>query len=387
MNWTVIILNGPKKYLTLGTVQFGKHGQRMQQHIIFCDTWQQGFAQARDQGFSHALFVKSGTVFTDWVEWVKLLGTYPHQGLIAHIIWHPGTRAYLDDQCWFMDLTKFDVDDFDATTICQSAPFRSEKNLHDDYTPLWIRPTEQIDKFDSDNFGQGIIARQLNNKKSIVNWNNSARDIKHFEYNTGEWRTWLQDYINLAETQLWVFNNEPITVQPVQHLITPGSGLYWMLHKCHSDVQKIDIVDISHTQVAFCQQLQSSWDGHNYGQFVWDYIKHNNLIHYEMDQANLTPLERLHFRKQQHFVEYTNAVFDRLAQQAGIADFAQQWNNSKCQVNISHGNLAEYSAPDSARVWMSNILDYKYTLLTTDYRTLLAHEKANQSTDIQPIFK
>ena len=58
MNWVVIILNGPKKYLTLGTVQYGKYGQRTQQSIVFCDTWQQGFAQARDKGFDHALFVQ-----------------------------------------------------------------------------------------------------------------------------------------------------------------------------------------------------------------------------------------------------------------------------------------------------------------------------------------
>lgn len=382
MNWVVIILNGPKKYLTLGTVQYGKYGQRTQQSIVFCDTWQQGFAQARDKGFDHALFVKSGTVFTDWEAWCKLLNNYPHQGLVGHIIWQPGTHAYLDDQCWFMDLTKFDVDDFEKKIIHQPVPVRSKKNLHDDYTPLWIKSTESIEEFESANFGQGLIARQLNNKKSIVNWNNSARDIKHFDYNTDQWRTWLQDYINLAETQLWVFNNEPVTVQPVDNLITPGSGLYWMLHKCHADVKVIDIVDISRTQVEFCKQLQSHWDGYNYGQFVWDFIKRNNLIHFEMDQPNLTSMERLRFKKQEYFVEYTNSVFDRLTTQAGITNFAMQWKNSQCQINICRGNLAEYIKPAKARSWMSNILDYKYTLISTEYNTLLNYEKANQSTAV-----
>ena len=387
MNWVVIILNGPKKYLTLGTVQYGKYGQRTQQSIVFCDTWQQGFAQARDKGFDHALFVKSGTVFTDWEAWCKLLNNYPHQGLIAHIIWHPGTQVYLDDQCWFMDLTKFDVEDFNTKTIRQHVPVRSVKNLHDDYTPLWIKSTDAVEQFDSANFGQGIIARQLGNKKSIVNWNNSARDIKHFDYNTDQWRTWLQDYVDLAETQLWVFNNEPISVEPAQHLVTPGSGLYWMLHKCHPDVKAIDIIDISRTQVEFCKQLQSNWDGYNYGQFVWNYIKQNNLIHYEMDQANLTSMERLRFKKQQYFVDYTNSVFDRLTTQAGITNFAMQWKNSQCKIIILHGNLVERTVPSTARVWMSNILDYKYTLITTDYNTLAAYEKTNQPTCIQQISK
>jgi len=378
MKWIVIILNGPNKYLTLGTVQYEKYGERNQQHVIISDTWQQGFEQAQHQGFTHALFVRPGTVFRDWTEWCNLLHSYPHQGLIGHIIWHPNHRVHLDDQCWFMDLTQFDAVDFDTTIIQQPVPVRSEKNLHDDYTPLWIKPSQEIESFVGDNFGQGIIARHLNNKKSIVNWNNTARDIKHFEYSAGACRTWLQDYINLAESQLWVFNNEPIVIEPVDHLITPGSGLYWMLHKCHSDVKVIDIIDISHTQVEFCKRLQLDWDGNNYGQFVWDYIKQNNLIHYEMDRANLTPLERLYFKKQQYFVEYTNLFFKQLVQQSGITDFVSAWRNSKCQINISQGNLVEHTVPIGSRVWMSNVLNYKYTLITTGYDTLLAYEKTNQ---------
>jgi len=382
MTWPVIVLNGPKQYLTLSTVCYGKYGQSNRQHIIKCDSWQQGFEQARKQGFEKALFVKPGTIFTDWDAWCNLLNSYPHQGLVGHIIWHPGEHAYLDDQCWFMDLKQFDLADFNANTIQQPVPARSDKNLHDNYTPLWIKSTDATERFESNHFGQGLIARQLNNNRSVVNWNNAARDIKKFEYRTGDALTWLEDYTNLAETQLWVLNNEPIIIDPTPHLITPGSGVYWVLHKCHADVRTIDIVDISHTQVNFCKHLQENWNGCNYGQFVWDYIKTNNLIHYELDRANITPLERLYFKKQQFFVEYVNTAFEKLVEQAGIGNFVSAWANSKCQIRITSGNLVEYNIPEGARIWMSNILDYKYTLITTDYNTLLNYENANQSKNI-----
>lgn len=376
MKWVVVILKETGYYLTLGTVRYNQWGDRNQQPIITCQTWAEGFTIAQEQGFEYALFVKSGTVFSDWAKWCALIDTYPHQGLVGHIIWHPGQRAYLDDQCWFLDLTKFSADDCNVSYIQQPIPSRSEKNLHDDYTPLWIKPTDSIEAFESNQFGQGLIARQLNNKQPVVNWNNAARDIKQFEYTKGKTLACLKDYINLAETQLWVFNNEPITVEPVSHLITPGSGLYWMLHKCHPDVKTIDIVDISRTQLDWCKHLQDNWNGNNYGQFVWDYIKHNNLVHYELDQTNLDRTQRLHFKKQIFFVEYVNTVFDRLVKQAGIEDFQHAWTNSTCCVNITQGNLVEYNIPAGARVWMSNILDYKYTLITTDYNTLLNYENA-----------
>jgi hypothetical protein len=377
MKWVVVILKQPGYYLTLGTVRYNRWGQRNRQSIITCNTWTQGFTQALEQGFDHALFVKPGTVFGDWEQWCNLINNYPHQGLVGHIIWHPNGRAYLDDQCWLMELKKFSVADFDAKSIQQPVPVRSKTNLHDNYTPVWIKPTNEIETFESDEFGQGLIARQLNNYHGVVNWNNLARDIKHFEYRPGEARTWLQEYIDLAETQLWIFNNELIPVTPAEHIVTPGSGLRWILHKCHPEVKTIDIVDISRTQLDFCKQLQYNWNGQNYGQFVWDYIQRNNLKHYELDQPNLTQVDRLRFKKQQFFVDYVNKVFYHTLAEAGIEDFKTAWSGSQCQINIVPGNLLNYPIPPSAQVWMSNILDYKYTLVTTDYDTLDKYEKTN----------
>jgi hypothetical protein len=41
---------------------------------------------------------------------------------------------YLDDQCWFMNINKFEVDDFTVTKVNHPLPIRSDQNLHDDYT-------------------------------------------------------------------------------------------------------------------------------------------------------------------------------------------------------------------------------------------------------------
>jgi hypothetical protein len=49
----------------------------------------------------------------------------------------------------------------------------------------------------------------------IVNWNNTARSIKQFSYDDPTPHVWFAEYIELAENQLWVLNNESIEVNPV----------------------------------------------------------------------------------------------------------------------------------------------------------------------------
>lgn len=366
MSWPVIILNGPDLNQTLSGIQFDKFGAITDQKIFICNDWIQGFTWAKDNNYAQALFVKSGTIITDWIRWKNLVDSYPHKGLIAHVIWHPGQNLYIDDQCWFMNVQQFHLDDFVCATVSYPKPQRSNQNLHDDYTPLWVTPGETMTTHPVTEFGQGFIARQLQNNHSVVNWNNSARDLKFFLYKKLDLQV-FQDYKNIAENQLWVFNNEPINVVKKKTLLTPGSGLYWILNIVDPATQHIQIVDISQIQVKFCQALWNTWTGVDYGTFVWEFINQNKLVHYELDNPNITPLDRLKLKNKKTFIEYVNNRFN-----ATVGTYFEiAWTQAKqnktvdfCNDNlitwVLNNNLDKYDD-----IWCSNILNYKWTLLHT----------------------
>lgn len=366
MKWPVVVKAGTMLNQTLSCIKFDKFGARTNQEIFVCNTWENGFVWAKENGHSHALFVDSGTIFVDWKKWCELLESYPHSGLIAHLIWHPGQTLYAHDQCWFADLSKFTVEDFRVDKVQCPVPVRSEKNLHDDYTPLWVKAGSGTAEIDVDHFGQGLIARQLATGP-VVNWNNAARDLKLFLYNGVLDTSIFQDYKDIAEQQLWVFNNEPVNLIKKKKLLTPGSGLSWMLNITQPETTEIQIVDISQTQIEFCKKLWQQWDGTNYGSFVWDFIDANKLKHYEVDNPALTPLDRLKLRGKSKFIEYVDLTFA-----ASVPDnFRAAWQHAQQtkQVDFCKDNFVSWVIDNDITefddIWSSNILDYKWTLMHT----------------------
>jgi hypothetical protein len=367
MMWPVILKDGPHRNQTLATIKFNKFGDSTNQQIFICKEWAEGLTWAKQQGHTWALFVKSGTIITDWAQWKQLVDQYPHNGLIAHLIWPPEQQLYLDDQCWFMNVDNFEVDDFTVTKVNHPLPVRSDQNLHDNYTPLWVKPSDKQTEYSVNKFGQGLVARQLQHNRPIVNWNNSARDIKSYLYNnTIDWST-FQNYKNIAENQLWIFNNEPIVLVKKAKLVSPGSGLSWILNILDSATTKIQIVDISKVQIKFCQALWDTWTGTDYGNFVWNFIEQNNLVHYEFDNPNLTPLERLQLKSKTKFIEYVNNRVNVVVDK----NFESQWSiaKQKKQVDFCNDNLINWVLANDIdeydNIWCSNILDYKWTLLHT----------------------
>jgi hypothetical protein len=267
-----------------------------------------------------------------------------------------------------MDVTQFDRQDFLVKSVQHPVAIRSEQNLHDDYTPLWVRPTDTIEpEYATTHFGQGIIARQLNRQQGLVNWNNSARQIKSFLYDRPIDLSLFQQYKDVAENQLWIFNNEPMVVVKKSRLVTPGSGLSWMLNITDPATTHIQIVDISRVQVQFNQELWHKWNGLDYGTFVWDFITQNQIVHYQFDATNLTPLKRLKLKNKNRFVQHVNDIFNQLAP----PDFALQWQQAQQTKSVKFcvDNLITWVLDNDIsgynNIWKSNILNYKWTLLHT----------------------
>jgi hypothetical protein len=182
--------------------------------------------------------------------------------------------------------------------------------------------------------------------------------------NKAEWLTLCKPYKDLAENQLWILNNESVQILNGTKLLMPGSGLCWLANILQPRVRSIHIVDISRQQVKFCLELWEYWNGNNYAQFAWDYIKRNDLQHYELDIADLDPMNRLRLRKEENFVAYVNEQFEKL-----LPNFSAQWVQVKQdkRLYVRAGSIVDCVLDNKLSevdvMWESNILDYKWTYM------------------------
>lgn len=361
----IVIRKGKWSNLTLATVKFDKYGQDLNTPYVLCDDWEDGWALAVNKGYTKLLLVDHGLVFLDIQEFMSRLENYPHKGLIGHIT-DPlnGDPFYLHPQTTFIDTEYFDSEDLDTLDHLSPYPIRSDKNIHHDYTPLWLRPgrTEPIQQ-QSDLFGAKLIVTQLEQNDLVSNWSDQMRSLKKYLYDDEYAHKWIseQQYqFDIAENHLWVLNNEP-TYLANGTVISPASGLFWIKNLFNTDVERIYLLDISQTQIDFVTKLLNEWDGNNYGKFCLDYMFKNKVRHFNLDDPKLTSEEKISLIKEQRFIDYVNSR---------ITVDTSDWTAVKHKVvQIENVDMvkrlptlvSEIDGPIS--VWASNILNYRYTLI------------------------
>lgn len=371
----VVVRDGALINQTLASVCYDPYGSKTNQDLIICDDWIDGFEQAKKSGSRRVLFIDSGTVFFNWAQWIQALERYPHRGLIGHIVWKKtqDTYPWLHPQCWYIEGDLIDATSWTNSSLSSPSPLASDQNIHDDYTPLYLKPDKDEHlSCQTSKFGQNLIAAQLSRQRPVVNWNQKMRGLKHYLYADDPsqqeiWKQSQQEYLELAENQFWILNNEIIQVLPGRRQLSPAAGLHWIINICHPDVDEIKVVDISVQQVEFAQHLWHHWDGEDYGQQVINFIQSKKLTHYEIDRPNLDPLERLKLKNRSYLKKYVNEKFGELT---GY-DFKQKWQIAQqtktvtfCVENLVRCVL-DQGMLDSDSIWLSNILDYKWTMLNS----------------------
>ncbi len=160
----------------------------------------------------------------------------------------------------------------------------------------------------------------------------------------------FNDYFNMIENTLWIFNNEMIKLKEDVHMT--GGGINWMFQKGN-----VNIFDISKVQVAFIKSLLQGWDGQNYGEFVYNFIKKNNIIHFHVNLNETQDSNKDLILKKDEFIEKINDNFEMLKEKY---DPKWEWNSEKT-VNVHNGNLIE-QLPNVylGKALISNIFDFKY---------------------------
>lgn len=369
-----------RKYFnySYSSVRWDRWGSRTGYKVITCDTWKEGFIAARAQDEKLVLFIDSGTVFYDIEEFVEKLERYPHQGLVGHII-DPLDRSKfysLHEQCFMVDITQFDDQMFDDGPYLCPEVERSSINIHDDYTPLWLkRKSEKNQPMLQEKFGQKLLAHQLSQNRIVSNWHQKLRDNKIYLYRDEIKDTWFsaqEPYINLAENHLWILNNQEIFPADTKHLVSPASGLFWLLN---TDSEIIDLVDISRPQLNLVKALIDRWDGKDYGAFLHDFVMKNKIRHLQFDVHTMSDKDKIKLiSDRQKFCSYLNDRFTKLLDNFGIpmTEFQKRWECIRDKkISLHNENMVTWltnaDLSKDTTVWLSNTLEYKYTWLKSTH--------------------
>jgi len=370
----IVIRRGPLYNLTLAGTCYNKDGQRIKNYIVSCDTWEEGWKRAINLKADQVLFVDSGTVFNDIDDFLFELKNYPHQGLVGHIIDNQDGTFKLDQQCFLVNIKQFTSNVLTTQKALGIEAVRSEQNIHDNYTPLWLKPGQVKQFVEYKHFGQSLIDQQLMSNRIVSNWQNKMRGIKQFLYTEQDSKQWIatqKQYCQLAENQFWILNNEPTKLYSKSKLITPASGLCWIKNLFQDTIKEITLVDISKIQCKFVTQLLDHWDGHNYGEFVYNFLLKNQILNFNLD--NLTVIskqQQIELIKTKKIIDIINDKFN----QEFNHNFAEQWQVNKSKVvKVINDDLVKFlpvTDLDDTSVWASNVLDYKYTLLQNSNKEL-----------------
>lgn len=160
----------------------------------------------------------------------------------------------------------------------------------------------------------------------------------------------FSDYYNMIENTLWIFNNEMIKLKTDVHMT--GGGVNWMFQKGN-----VNIFDISKVQVKFIKSLLADWNGENYGEFVYNFIIRNKVIHFHVNLSEIQNSNKGLISNKNEFIKKINENFDMLKKKY---DPDWKWNSDK-NVQVHNGNLiTELPNVYLGKALVSNIFDFKY---------------------------
>lgn len=216
-------------------IRHSKNGGKNSQNILFAQTLDEGLALSVK--YDYAMISYIGTYYNEWQERCPdTIFAYfdkfcesdlPCRG---HILWHPEKQyGRMHFQSMFMNLKHW------RSIGCPKVsgnytgkvmvPERSPGNVHDDYTPFWLKPSEKYTTV-VNCAGAEYISKVLESGKTILNYDNERR-TKFFAYpsrkNKGISCESLEFERNKNANIVYVRNNE-------------------LLHKNVQNVKKYDVI-------------------------------------------------------------------------------------------------------------------------------------------------
>ena len=207
-----------------------------------------------------------------------------------------GKEGYygLHKQCMLVNLKyykKFDKPVFGTKSSEKEFVTKAErhvKDIHDDYTPLSLKPTEELTVCTPLVDGWNFINTSLANDLTVYNFHPKIREHKQFIYPTTSAAdlehqlSWITNIVDYAQDCVFFWNTENYSDLKYVNIEKPIDKLYAVAasfkpnmilnHYNFSDDCEVIYYDYSKSALAFKKMLVKEWDGEDYPKFL-DYAQ------------------------------------------------------------------------------------------------------------------
>ena len=241
----------------------------------------------------YAVVISTGTEFINGYDWFDAVEEYCQQGffIAGHVLDRKEFYYELHDQCYILNLHSYNVLNCPLvgklehfSSHLQLEPARSKDNLHDDYTPTWVRRGHELKEYQHKAHGWNLLSIAFKNNLSINVFDDRLRSNKHHYY--PEYDSYFNQVNFLYQRQgfcngvaVYLGNSE--TVVPVRldenikQLVVPASGLNWIKYletNGYDENTTVEFYDYSFLTLEYMRYLINTWDGVNYKDFALTYF-------------------------------------------------------------------------------------------------------------------
>jgi len=245
--------------------------------------------------YKFAVVLSTGTEFINgnnfFIEVKKFIDQNKNFFLMGHIPDRDDGYYELHDQCYLINLEKYKelgypiVGEFAYYSIhYQVEPQRSKENIHDDYTPVWVKPGNVLKEYKHKWHGWNILSRAFENNQPVIVFPEEFRSNKKFYYPNYE-PSFIQASSYLygkqqiaAQTLFYPYNTEKVKKinfkGPIRQLIVPSSGLQFIEYlntHGYDETTVVRFVDYNLFALECMHAIVTAWDGNNYLDFVKNY--------------------------------------------------------------------------------------------------------------------
>jgi len=238
---------------------------------------------------------------------IKTFSTYDNWLVAGHILNFKNKEPRFHEQCIIVNLKEIDkIKWLTNDEVIKKKYTVSEENVHDDYTPYWIKPAEGntghiqpaniFDRFLWISLKEGYtvlnIDFEIRNKKiciypedeqywtqlyaSTKYWNTlTKKQQRNFVYDLNDNNSDkkpLFEFLNQSQDMIYVTNTEDVpndVFHGLEVLVCPASGLSQFKHIANNikTMEQVIWVDFSKPQMDWLQNLIRNWNGINFKQY------------------------------------------------------------------------------------------------------------------------
>ena len=246
--------------------------------------------------YTHAVVLTTGTEFINGDDFFHEVEKEVYGGKEFFIWGHIPDRddGYyeLHEQCYIINLNTYKdlgcpvVGKFEYySPHTQIAPRRSEENIHDDYTPIWVVYGDTEKQYKHKWHGWNILSVAFANKKFVKPFADRFRKNKRYYYPNYEPAfikacTYLYGKNAVAaQTLFYPYNTELVAdtnvATPLQQLVIQASGLQFVDYLTtygYTENTVVRFVDYNLFALECMYAITQYWDGEHYMDFVNGHI-------------------------------------------------------------------------------------------------------------------